>query len=99
MIMMKGIEEYITENDPIKTILSDNGVQFSSNLWNNYWAEKGVTTRHTSPYTPSSNSVERVMGTIGECIRIFCAQKQKKWAELQCLLCLVYHHAVSSKSY
>lgn len=80
-VIINVVEEYIKETRPIKSILSDNGTQFTSNLWKTHWKEKGVTVRHTSPYTPSSNPAERIMGTIGTCIRIF-SKRQTMWPDI-----------------
>ena len=51
-------------------ILSDNGLEFSSQCFNNVLEEFGIEHIYTTPYKPSSNGlVERVNRTIGEFLR------------------------------
>lgn len=79
------MNEYIAEygqKNKVEILLSDNGAQFTSGAWRLHWADRGISLRTTSPYTPSSNPVERVIGTIRERIRIFSGHNQRRWANL-----------------
>ena len=53
-----------------KNILSDNGSQFTSSKWLDFWNKQETLVRFTSVYRPASNPVERVMQTISECLRL-----------------------------
>lgn len=54
-------EKYFNEMGIPETILSDRGGQFTSEKWIEFGKKAGFTVRHTSPYNPQSNPVERVM--------------------------------------
>jgi len=67
---IKKLELYMKEHGIAENILSDNGSQFTSGLWKQHWAKKGIALRYTATYHPSANPVERYMQTIAECIRL-----------------------------
>lgn len=79
-IIIKDLEEYISKTPhPVKGILTDNGRQFTSDLWKKHWGEKQIKVKHTSPYHPAANPCERVMATIAELLRLCTHQNHTKW--------------------
>lgn len=79
---IEKIERWIQEFGPPKNILSDNGPQFRATRYREHFKTKNINLRFTSRYTPSSNPAERIMATIGQVIRVFIPEKQRKWPEL-----------------
>ncbi|XP_023028732.2 retrovirus-related Pol polyprotein from transposon 17.6 [Leptinotarsa decemlineata] len=65
-----------------ESILSDNGTQFTSQLWLNTLQEKGIKVRHTSVYYPQGNLTERHNREIGRIIRAFCHSAHTKWVSM-----------------
>lgn len=76
---VNNIEKYIAQYGKPSTILSDNGPQFKSNFWREYWKRLEIEFRFTSTYTPSSNPVERQMSVIQALIRLYCSDKHSRW--------------------
>lgn len=67
---------------PIETIITDNGPQFTSKVWENGLSELGIRVTHTSVYCPNSNSVERVNRELGRLIRSYCGSCNKSWVDI-----------------
>jgi hypothetical protein len=65
-----------------RMILSDNGSQFRSPLWQTKLEENDVTTRFSPIRHPQSNPSERVMRELSKFFRIYCHNNHKRWAEL-----------------
>lgn len=59
-------------------ITSDNGKPFVSTLWRNLLKHWGIRDRHTVPYRPAGQMVERHNGTIKQCLRAYCTN-HKDW--------------------
>ena len=78
---IKFVEKFEHEVCKIESILSDNGPQFASHQWRDYWKKKNVQLRFTSFYTPQSNPAERVMSTIAEVFRHKTRYQHTKWVE------------------
>jgi len=55
-----------------KTVLSDNGTQFTGQLFKQLLEELGIAHRFTPPYTPQANPVERTNKTLKTMIAQFC---------------------------
>ena len=64
-----------------KTIISDNGPQFISKLWNATMFKLGIQVKHTSPYNPQANPVERKNRDIKLYLSKFCGDNHKNWDE------------------
>ncbi|KAK7582234.1 hypothetical protein V9T40_013679 [Parthenolecanium corni] len=64
-----------------KTVLTDNGSQFRSSAWTEYWADQNIETRFTSVYHPQANPVETRMKIIGDCLRLLCPTQHRRWIE------------------
>ena len=58
---IQAMEKYISDYGLPRTILSDNGTNFTSREWRRHWHEREVNLRYTSVYHPAANPAERVM--------------------------------------
>lgn len=54
-----------------KCVISDNGVQYKSKLYDNFLTERGVEKWYTAAYFPQANCTEAVNKTIGNAIKSF----------------------------
>lgn len=54
-------------------ISSDNGKPFVSTVWRGLLEHWGIRDRHTVPYRPAGQMVERHNGTVKECLRAYCS--------------------------
>jgi hypothetical protein len=62
----------------VRCIISDNGTQFTSNIYTNWCEKLGITTFHISAYHPQANIVERYNQTIKSCI-VATISRCKDW--------------------
>lgn len=63
-----------------KSILSDNGPQFRSKVWNTFIEEQQIRHITTSTYRPASNgAAERTMRELGRLFKAYCGHKHKSW--------------------
>jgi len=74
-------EEIITRFGCPKTVITDNGTQYTGGLFRKLLTEMGIKHRLTPPYTPQANPVERANKTMKTMIAQYCEQDQKKWDE------------------
>ena len=65
----------------MKKILSDQGVQFQSEMWEKTLKENGIQPVLTSIRHPQGNLAERVNKELGKYLRIYCHNQHNKWAE------------------
>jgi hypothetical protein len=65
-----------------RMILSDNGSQFRSPLWQRKLEETEVTIRFSPIRHPQSNPSERVMRELSKFFRVYSHNNRKRWAEL-----------------
>lgn len=63
-------------------LISDNGTQYTSSLFEEISKEYGITHRFTPPYTPQANPVERTNKVIETMIAQYLSETQRKWDEL-----------------
>lgn len=63
------------------SILSDNGSQFTSKIWNKFLEKQNIKNFHCSIRHPQSNPSERVMRELGRLLRLYCHQKHTAWAK------------------
>lgn len=70
---------YLPEVGTPDEILMDKGGQFGSHRWKNFGRSNGFATRHTSPYNPQSNPVERVMKEINRVLRAYDHGRHTRW--------------------
>lgn len=66
------VEEYFCRFGFPLYVSSDNGKQFISRIWNSVMKRAGIQTRHTVPYRPCGQQVERHNGTLKTALRCFC---------------------------
>lgn len=72
--------KYIPKMGKPKAILSDNGTQFTSELWLDGLSRENIQVRHTSVYFPQGNLTERFNREIGRLIRALCHSQHTKWS-------------------
>lgn len=72
--------KYIPKMGKPKAILSDNGTQFTSELWLSGLLKENIQVRHTSVYFPQGNLTERFNREIGRIIRALCHFQHTKWS-------------------
>lgn len=56
-----------------RSISSDNGSVFVSNLWKSVMGHLGIKDRHTVPYRPQGQLVERHNATVKQCLMAYCS--------------------------
>lgn len=71
------VQVFCRHGTPV-AITSDNGKPFVSTLWRNLLKHWGIKDRHTVPYRPAGQMVERHNGTIKQCLRAYCSN-HKDW--------------------
>lgn len=81
MSLKKFLTDYCVKFGTPKRILSDNGSQFSSKIWENTLAEHGVQVIKSSIRNPESNQAEKVMYRLGQIFRTFCSHRHVTWIE------------------
>lgn len=65
---IRQVAKFIDLYAPAKKILTDNGSQFTSHMWEDHWAAQGVKLRLTSIYTRNLNTPDKKLFKI---IQIF----------------------------
>ena len=79
------------------TIVSDNGAQFTSDLFRKFLKEKGITHVKSSPYHPQGNGVvERMHRTLTSVISR-CVDKKGNWAQVV-PMCLYFLRCTPNRS-
>lgn len=80
-----------------RTVISDNGPQFTSQAFKKVLKEWGIKHRFTPPYTPQANPVERANKVVGTMIAQITKGEQKKWdnrlAEISFAMNTVRHNS------
>lgn len=67
------------ETIQFKTIVSDNGSQFTSKLWYETLNKMGVRISHTTVRNPRPNCTERVNKELGRLMRTYCHRSHRSW--------------------
>jgi len=89
------VEEWAFTYGPPKTLLSDNGKQFISKLFQDSCRVLGIKNRYTTTYHPQANGqVERFNRTLASMLRNFVAEDQQRWDEYLPALCYAYNRCV-----
>lgn len=78
-ILKRIVEDYIPSTGRPLTILSDNGTQFKTKIWEDTLREKGIETQFTTRYHPQANPVERYNQEIGKILRVYCNRQHTRW--------------------
>lgn len=71
--------DYIPNTGKPKSILTDNGTQFTATSWKKKLEELGIERKHSTKYHPQSNPVERYNREIGRLLRTYCHDQHTKW--------------------
>lgn len=66
----------------IAHIVTDNGAQFISRVWEDELSRLGIRLSHTSVRNPRPNSTERVNKELGRMFRTYCDKSHKSWVSL-----------------
>src|SRR3978361_2412440 len=72
-------EEIITRFGCPKTVITDNGTQYTGGMFRTLLKEMGIRHRLTPPYTPQANPVERANKTIKTMISQFSEENHRDW--------------------
>ena len=75
------LQKYIPMYGKMKRILSDQGVQFQSIVWNRVLRENGIQPILTSSRHPQGNLAKRVNKELGKQLCIYCHNQHNRWAE------------------
>lgn len=88
------INDFISKyGKPIK-VVSDHGVQFTSNIWRSRLQELGIPPTLTSVYHPQSNPVERVMRELGRMFHTYCSTMYFQWVKYVSYVEWVFNNTV-----
>ncbi|KAK7595540.1 hypothetical protein V9T40_013365 [Parthenolecanium corni] len=79
---INAVKKHLAEYGDPKRVLTDNGRQFDTDVWRNFWKSKDVEVTYISAYRPSSNPVERVMSTLGDMLRLYSRDSHRRWPML-----------------
>ena len=97
---MSGNAGVVKTLNVINALRSDNGGEYSSEIFTNYCREKGITRQFTNPYCPEQNGVsERYNRTIVEGARTILHHSKlplKFWAEAVSTVVLVRNRSPTS---
>lgn len=84
----KGVTDFIKNDVVLKfacpeIVVSDNGVQYKSNLFKNFIESKGIQMWYTANYFAQGNQTECVNKVIGNALRMFLREdvEHRKWDE------------------
>ena len=90
---------WVTHYGIPRTIITDNGIQFQSNMMSILYSHLGIEGRRTSPHHPQSNSqVERLNRVIKEALRTMCDANQKDWPDHLDSIAFAYRTAVQEST-
>ena len=77
-------------------ILSDNGKEFASEVFESLMEELQIAPRKSPPYCPQGNIVERFHRTLNAYFRVHLAREDSNWVELLPALALAYNTKTNS---
>lgn len=72
-------EEVLTRFGCPKTIITDNGTQYTGKWFKELLSDFGIQHRLTPPYHPQANPVERTNRTLKTMIAQYCQENHKQW--------------------
>lgn len=78
-IVNRILNDYCVKIQKPRSILSDNGSQFSAKYWSRIMKEQDISVIHTSEYFPEGNLTERYNREIGRLLRAYCYDKHTRW--------------------
>lgn len=79
--VLRSVKDY-HRKIPIKHIVTDNGTQFTSKVWENGLRDLNIKFSHTTIRNPRPNSVERVNKELGRFFRTYCSHSHKSWTNI-----------------
>ena len=79
--LKKLFDYYIPESGKPIRILSDNGTQFTADLWRTDLEKNNIKVTFSSVRHPESNPTERVMRELGRFFRSFCYEIHSSWSD------------------
>jgi len=89
------VESWVFTYGPAKTLLSDNGKQFISKLFQDTCRVLGITNRYTITYRPQANGqVERFNRTLASMLRNYVAEDQAHWDDYLAAMAYAYNRCV-----
>ncbi|BES91521.1 multicellular organismal development [Nesidiocoris tenuis] len=75
-------QDYIPNYGPVKSLLSDNGTQFTSSMWSEKMRHLQIKSIHISIRHPSANPAERYMSTLAQYMRAtLYGMSHNRWSE------------------
>ncbi len=80
-----------------EAVLSDNGPQFISKVWESLWERNGTKTKHTTPYHPQTNLTERVNRVLVSMLRTY-TEEHTNWDARLSALQFAINSAVSEST-
>lgn len=72
-------EEIIVRFGCPRSVITDNGTQYTGRTFRNFLSDMGISHRLTPPYTPQANPVERTNKTLKTMIAQYCSHNQRHW--------------------
>ena len=75
------LQKYILAYCKMKKVLSDQEMEFQSEVWEKTLRENGIQPVLTSVRHPQGNLAERVSKELGKYLRIYCHDQHNNWAE------------------
>lgn len=78
-VVMDKMEEFMCRHGFPKAVSSDNGKQFVSKLWKGVMQRLNIKDRHTVPYRPCGQQVERHNGIMKTALKAYCTS-HRHWA-------------------
>ena len=86
------IKEWIAKYGVPEAVLSDNGKEFRSKVWDAVCELLDIERLHTVPYHPECNgNSEKNVGTMKAMMRAYVDENQTNWDEGLPLLCFAYN--------
>ena len=80
-ITLNKLKLYIQEVGKPKSILTDNGTQFTSRSWIKSLGDLGIKPKYTAIQNPCTNLAERVNQQLGNIFRVMVGGHHTKWAK------------------
>lgn len=81
-ILNRFINDYITNVQKPRCVLTDNGTQFVAKEWERSLSEIGIKCKFISVYFPEGNITERYNKEVGRMLRSYCYDKHTRWPSM-----------------
>ena len=93
--VINAFGRYVGAYNPPQMIITDNGLEFNSEFFNDFCAENGIKHVNTTPYNPRGNAyVERMHATQKKILAALCNGFPHRWPDLLDKTQLVMNTAV-----